>query len=115
MSSPVTTPQLAPQRNVPRGSRWRLMREHIPDYLFILPQYLLFIVFLVWPVIRGVQISLYDWKIMAATQRFIGTAHYVEMLRDPMWWKVLGNSFTFTLFVMSIREGSPHSATIYPL
>jgi multiple sugar transport system permease protein len=50
-----------------------------------------------------VQISLHDWKIMAPMQHFVGTANYAELLRDPMWWKVLGNSFTFTLLVIAIN------------
>jgi multiple sugar transport system permease protein len=81
----------------------RRLREEGPNYLFILPQLLLFIVFLAWPVVRGIQISLNDWKIMAVTQRFIGTANYAELLRDPNWWLALRNSFVFTGLVLSIN------------
>lgn len=81
----------------------RRLREEGPNYLFILPQFILFVVFLAWPVVRGVQISLNDWKIMAVTQRFIGAANYAELLRDPKWWLALRNSFVFTGLVMSIN------------
>jgi len=96
-------PRAVPVRAGTMRLNWRTLRAHIPSYLFILPQYVLFIVFLVLPVVRGVQISLHDWKIMAQAQRFIGSANYAELLRDPTWWKVLGNSITFTLLVMLIN------------
>jgi len=83
--------------------RWRRLREEAPNYLFILPQFILFIAFLAWPVVRGIEISLNDWKIMAVTQRFIGVANYTELFKDPYWWHALRNSFIFTGLVMSIN------------
>jgi len=79
------------------------LRESLPNYLFILPQFVLFLLFLAWPVARGIQISLNDWKIMAVTQRFIGIQNYMEIWRDPKWWNALGNSIEFTVLVMSIN------------
>lgn len=79
------------------------LRESLPNYLFILPQFVLFLLFLAWPVARGIQISLNDWKIMAVTQRFIGVQNYLEIWRDPKWWNALRNSIEFTVLVMSIN------------
>ena len=85
------------------NTQQRKLREQLPNYLFILPQFILFVAFLAWPVFRGIQISLNDWKIMATTQRFIGAQNYVEIFRDPTWWKALRNSFSFTSLVMGFN------------
>ena len=68
---PATTALSKPRA---KNRRWRRLREEAPNYLFILPQFILFIAFLAWPVVRGIEISLNDWKIMGVTQRFIGAA-----------------------------------------
>ncbi len=75
----------------------RKRREYLPNYLFVAPQVVFFILFLAWPILRGVQISLFDWKIMANVQRSIGLQNYIEV------WRVLRNSFTFTGLVMTIN------------
>lgn len=75
-------------------------RIQFSNYLFILPQLLLFAFFLALPVFRGIQISLFDWKIMAPTQRFLGLQNYTELFKDPTWWRALRASFTFTALVM---------------
>ena len=83
--------------------RWKEIRKQIPNYLFVLPHYLVFAIFLILPIIRGLQISLYDWKIMSKTQTFIGIANYAELLKTPLWWKVLSNTLYFTVLTVIIN------------
>ena len=89
--------------NIPgkvRERRWKHLREQLPNYLFILPHYFFFAVFLLYPIFRGLQISMYDWKIMLTEQRFIGLANYEALMKDKVFWEAMRNTVEFMLMTV---------------
>lgn len=51
-------------------------------YLFVLPAFLVYAVFLLWPLVRAVQFSLYDFNGLTLGT-FVGVDNYTEILSDP--------------------------------
>jgi multiple sugar transport system permease protein len=86
-----------------RDRRWKDLRKQLPNYLFILPHYFFFAVFLLYPIFRGLQISLYDWKIMLTEQKFIGLHNYEALLKDKVFQEALGNTVEFMLLTVVIN------------
>ena len=87
------------------GQRWKDLRKQLPNYLFILPHFIFFAVFLLYPIFRGLQISLFDWKIMLKDQKFVAMANYEALLKDKVFWEVLGNTFEFMIWTVIINVG----------
>ena len=86
-----------------RSQNWKDLRKQLPNYLFILPHSIFFAIFLLYPIFRGLQISVYDWKIMLEEQPFVGLANYQALLQDPAFGQILGNTVWFTVMTVGIN------------
>jgi multiple sugar transport system permease protein len=82
-----------------RRSRPRL--GLLTPYLFILPGVVLFGVFILFPIVQAMQMSLYDWSILrGAASDFVGLSNYARAFSDDRFWLSLGNSGIYMLFTV---------------
>ncbi|MER5879867.1 MULTISPECIES: carbohydrate ABC transporter permease [unclassified Streptomyces] len=88
MSSPT-----APPRTAARPAR----RSVPPGLLFALPFLVLFGLFMVWPLVQGLWMSLTDTSLSAHSPSFIGADNFSEALQDAEMWRSLGHTLLFTL------------------
>lgn len=74
---------------------WR--RAADSPLVFLLPFLVVYALFLVWPLLNGLWMSLTDIALNGAGGAFVGLDNYTEALGDPMVWRTLGNTALFTL------------------
>ena len=78
------------------------MRFKREAYLFISPFFLLFLVFGVYPLFDSIRLSLYD-TIGLKSRIFVGFGNYVDLARDPLFWKSLRNTTYFTVGTLVLQ------------
>src|SRR5262245_43641025 len=72
--------------------------EQRSAYLFIAPATLLFIVFLIYPAVRTLYISFFDWKLRGASD-FIGLENYASAFSSNLFYQTFGTTILYTVSV----------------
>jgi multiple sugar transport system permease protein len=83
-----------------RGSTSR--SQAIAGWLFLAPSLVILAVFVFWPIIQSVVLSLHQWRFGAQVQEFVGAANYEKMWKDPRAWNALKNTVYFTAFFVPL-------------
>ena len=68
--------------------------------LFILPALIGFLVFLVWPLLRGIYLSFTRFNLLTPP-KFNGVDNYVRMVQDPVFW----NALKVTVYYVALNIG----------
>ncbi|MFF8641241.1 carbohydrate ABC transporter permease [Streptomyces sp. NPDC015345] len=82
------------------SARTRLTRRFQHGGWFVAPFLVLFALFVLLPIGRGLWLSFTDANISGTGERFVGLDNYREALDTPLMWESLGHSAYFTLLVV---------------
>lgn len=76
-------------------------------YLLILPNFLIFFIFIIIPFIYGLGLSFTDWKGIGSPT-FTGLANYIDIFKDADYWNSILRTFKYAVIYLPI-------AIIFPL
>lgn len=79
--------------------RFRPNPEHA-GYWFILPVLLILLAFVLYPLVTGVVVSLFDTNLLNRWE-FVGPRYFLESLGNPRVWQTLGTTFLYTFGVVA--------------
>lgn len=83
-----------------RGRDWRMALEIVG---FTAPALLLFALFVVWPILRAVQFSLYRWKGFGPLVDFVGLQNYVSVLTNDVFTGAVGHNLIIVVASIAIQ------------
>jgi multiple sugar transport system permease protein len=77
---------------------WRPSPPRLLPYLFLLPGFVLFALFILWPMLYSLRISFYDWNIVSAERStYVGLANYQDALNDPVFRRSVFNTVLYVV------------------
>ncbi len=93
-----------------KGSR---IENPITGYLFIMPQLILFIIFILYPIFEGFRMSLY--RATYIDEIFVGLENYKILFEDPVFLKAMVNTILFVIGIVffTIIFGLFVATTVY--
>lgn len=71
--------------------------------LFLFPALVFMAIFVVWPIINSLQLSLYQWNGIDPTRAFVGLDNWSRLLQDNVFWKALRNNLTIVVLSIVIQ------------
>jgi len=81
----------------------RKFRDNLTIFLFLLPAVVLFLVFVVYPILQSVYYSLFSWKGFGPAIDFVGVNNFKNILSDKVFLKALKNALLIIVFSLSIQ------------
>lgn len=67
-------------------------------FIFLLPGLLLYLIFVIYPILKTFQMSFYEWSIMPGEpNEWVGVGNYIRAFNDPVVRISLRNTFMYTL------------------
>jgi multiple sugar transport system permease protein len=77
------------------------------NYLFVLPIVLFMLVFVLFPIVYNITLSLQDVNVynFKKEHHFVGFENYVSTFKDPVFYTALRNSIVFTVFSLIFQFG----------
>ncbi|MGL4911118.1 MAG: carbohydrate ABC transporter permease [Romboutsia sp.] len=83
------------------GKSERERKQSIFIFWCVVPTFLLFLLFKIYPMLSAAKMSLYRSTGLSSNPTFIGLENFTILFNDPVFWKALGNTF-FILGVFPI-------------
>ena len=71
----------------------------VAPWLFLLPAFLLFGVYVIYPIFQSIFLSFYEWDGIGEKE-FIGWENYIELFYDPQFIVSIKNNVLWLLFLM---------------
>ena len=104
LTRPSARRQATPAQSARRPEqRARLRRRNVWIYAFLLPTFVLYGMYTLYPMIASYWYSLVEWNGFTADQRFVGLSNYRAVLADPMFWSAVKITLVFMLIVAPLR------------
>jgi multiple sugar transport system permease protein len=74
----------------------RKVKPYFVAFGFIAPFFIIYSVFIIWPVLQGIYVSLHKWSLMGK-QKFLGLDNYAKFLNDKNFIRALTHTFKFVV------------------
>ena len=93
------------KEQIRRSSWWKRNQQRVTPFLFLLPGLLFFSIYVLYPIVQSLIISLYEWDGLSPAI-YIGFSNYIELLDDEEFYTALWNNVRWLIsFMLAVPIG----------
>ena len=86
-------------RVTPMSQKASKRKFNITPWLFLMPALIMFVVYVLYPIIQSISLSFYEWDGLGE-KTWVGVANYVELFDDDRFWLSVKNNIIWLVFFM---------------
>ncbi len=90
----------------PKTKKKTSLERTLFPYMMILPNLLIFVIFIAVPAVFGFVYSLTDWEGIGALH-FIGFKNYIKLFQDTRFWISIRQTFLYALIALPLIVAIP--------
>lgn len=79
--------------------------RNVRGWLYVLPALLLVVVFVYYPALDNLRLSLFSWSSFSPKERFVGLDNYAQLAADPIFWQSLFNNIAYAVVSVICQVG----------
>jgi raffinose/stachyose/melibiose transport system permease protein len=78
-------------------------RESLNAVLFLMPALVVFLIFVIYPILRSLYFSLFNWNGLGPAVDFVGLQNFVAILSDQVFIKAVENGLLIVVLSLAIQ------------
>ena len=78
-------------------------QDNLTIFLFLLPAIVLFLIFVVYPIVQSIYYSLFNWKGFGSATDFIGLNNFKNILNDKVFLRAIRNGLFIIAFSLCLQ------------
>jgi raffinose/stachyose/melibiose transport system permease protein len=93
----------APLKSLLPASLSRRAQDRATIFLFLMPAFVIFILFIIYPILRAVYFSLFNWNGLGPATNFVGLNNFKQILSDQVFMKGIENCLLIVVLSLVIQ------------
>ena len=81
----------------------RRTQDYVTIALFLLPAVVLFLVFIIYPIVSSVYYSMFNWNGIGPAIKFVGLDNFKQILSDQVFIKAAGNALVIVVLSLAVQ------------
>ena len=81
----------------------RRTQDYVTIGLFLLPAFVLFLIFLIYPIVSSIYYSLFNWNGIGPAVKFVGLDNFKQILTDQVFIKAVANCFLIVVLSLAVQ------------
>jgi len=81
----------------------RRVQDYLTIFLFLLPAFILFLLFIIYPIFRAAYFSMFNWNGMGPATQFVGLNNFKLILTDQVFMKAIKNGLLIIILSLTIQ------------